>query len=1173
MGKKITDEKLNVEMSINGVNKTQAEISKIQTSIRGLKNEQEDLTAAKRKLIAEGKRESQTYKDLTAQQGKNRVAIDGYTKDQKKLQSQLGLTGLTMNQLKKRKASLTAQMNSGNDFSPEWKKLNAELHETDNRIKKVRGEMNQTGGVMARMKKSLGGFGSLLLGGAGIMAAWRGVKKLVNVNSELSDSQANVRKTTGLSDEAVAKLTKTLKKLDTRTPILELEALAEEAGRLGKRSVKDIEGFVRTADKISVALGDDLQGDITENVRLIGKLTEQYRVGDKYGGDFEKTMERMGSAVNEVAASGSNQAGFLVDYLSRLSGVSNQTHISADEQLGYAAALDESAQSVEVSGTTMGKVIVDMYKNADEYAQIAGVSTTEFSNLLKTDANEALLIFLEGLKGNNEGFEVMTKKMEGLKLESNRSIAVLTSLAANTDKVRAKQEIANKAIIEATSLTEEFNIKNNNLAGNLEKIGNAFSNYFKNSAFTGWLTGVTAGFLELIGVTKDVNETFREETKTKVESAAANRKLVDTSSALLREYESLTKDGVEPTKEAKERLDVITLQLKDHLGDSVVALNKETGALTLNTDAVKKQIEIKRLASDAEASELVSRLKGAKDNKAKFESELPALIKTAKTRKLIAAEAIRQLKESEDFKNKSRRGQLGALSSLDAVQQEREATKALNVLKGKINEREKRRLNILTALKKLDYSENVVKSLFPDKPVVEDNPDSTELTQEQKDAIATAAEKRRTDAAASAKREKEQYKNKEEQLSEIIRNKINAREIDKKDGLERNLANIDENYRKEIEKAEGHADKIKELEFLRDQEKADLKLEKQQEYSDRITALEEEDRKLKDDAELEREIAAAGTQIQKDELKLEHARSLALGELDILMEAELAKVEAVENAEQLKAAIRENYSLQAGKLNTEFDNQEKNLKKDQVKWTEMTEEQKLNAVTGALGAAATAFNEGSGAWKAVKISETLITTYQSAQNAFNALAGIPIVGPALGTAAAGLAVVAGLQQVAKIKNTPIATVPQPRTTRGFEDGFYSDVTRTDGKRFNARNMGRSGTQIVNEPSYFSNNGGFLTGEGGPEMIIDTNVFRRLDPKIINNIMEVRHNVKGFESGSYPNQTGGSSDPELKAMLATLINRFSEPIMAKMVYGYDDENARQVLQNEITASKNNGKLTQ
>jgi len=53
-------------------------------------------------------------------------------------------------------------------------------------------------------------------------------------------------------------------------------------------------------------------------------------------------------------------------------------------------------------------------------------------------------------------------------------------------------------------------------------------------------------------------------------------------------------------------------------------------------------------------------------------------------------------------------------------------------------------------------------------------------------------------------------------------------------------------------------------------------------------------------------------------------------------------------------------------------------------------------------------------WKAFAIAETIIDTYQSAQAAFKALAGIPVVGPALGAAAAGVAVAAGLMRVSVI---------------------------------------------------------------------------------------------------------------------------------------------------------------
>ena len=91
-------------------------------------------------------------------------------KKQKGLQKQLGLTGMTMRQLEKNQKSLRAQMKQFVPNTPEWDKLNRELKETDRRLNSVRKEMGQTAGVMGRMKKTFGGFGSLFLGGVSI---WR----------------------------------------------------------------------------------------------------------------------------------------------------------------------------------------------------------------------------------------------------------------------------------------------------------------------------------------------------------------------------------------------------------------------------------------------------------------------------------------------------------------------------------------------------------------------------------------------------------------------------------------------------------------------------------------------------------------------------------------------------------------------------------------------------------------------------------------------------------------------------------------------------------------------------------------------------------------------------------------------------------------------------------------
>lgn len=59
--------------------------------------------------------------------------------------------------------------------------------------------------------------------------------------------------------------------------------------------------------------------------------------------------------------------------------------------------------------------------------------------------------------------------------------------------------------------------------------------------------------------------------------------------------------------------------------------------------------------------------------------------------------------------------------------------------------------------------------------------------------------------------------------------------------------------------------------------------------------------------------------------------------------------------------------------------------------------------------------------KAAAISQATIDTYVGAQAAYKALAGIPVVGPFLATAAAAAAITAGLARVAAIQGTPLAT--------------------------------------------------------------------------------------------------------------------------------------------------------
>jgi TP901 family phage tail tape measure protein len=327
--------------------------------------------------------------------------------------------------------------------------------------------------------------------------------KLIGYNKDLEDQLANVRKTTGLTDAQVRELSQTLGTIDTRTSRMELLKLAEEAGRLGKESSEDILGFVRVADKLFVALGDDFGAGAEHSIRSVGKLTELFEIGQREGVGFEQAMEMLGSSINEVAASGATQASYLVDFLNRTAGIGRQAKISAQDFIGFAATLDEGAQSVEVSGTVMSNLISKMFKKTEEFATAANIPLETFKALLTKDVNEALLQFLQGVNRNQGGLQELVENMDGLGIDGQRATSVLGLLASSVDKVREKQALANNALQEGTSLQAEFTVKNENMAGNLEKIGKRLAAAFSFKGLNDALREASHWLAVFVGAVED----------------------------------------------------------------------------------------------------------------------------------------------------------------------------------------------------------------------------------------------------------------------------------------------------------------------------------------------------------------------------------------------------------------------------------------------------------------------------------------------------------------------------------------------------------------------------------------------------------------------------------------------------------------------------------------------
>lgn len=468
MARTLRDEILRWTLVVNG-DSAKKELNDLSRANAEVAAKIRELEKESRRMERAGDTKKKRYKEITAELKQLNATYAQNDQRIKALQAELGVAGKTMAQLRKEARDLRHQLANTVPGTQAYKDLESRLNEVNKRMDVVQGKAGSLKASFSKLADGANKYFNVLATGIAVITGFvLGLREMIQANSELADQHANVMKTTGLTLSQVKELQKEFKNFNTRTPSMELLKLAEEAGRLGKTGKYEILEFVRTADMLGVALGDDLGAE--EAIRDVGKLTEQFGVGTRHGVSFGVAMEKLGSGINEVSSDGSNMASFLVDFMKRVAGIDGQVRIGAENILGYAAALDEAGQSAEVGGTVFNTIMPNMFKDPATYARIARMEVGEFADLLKNDANAALLKFLDGLKGNGEGFEVMARKMEDLKLDGARSVSVLAALANNTDKVRQRQETANDAMEKGISLSNEFAIKNQNQAASVEKI-------------------------------------------------------------------------------------------------------------------------------------------------------------------------------------------------------------------------------------------------------------------------------------------------------------------------------------------------------------------------------------------------------------------------------------------------------------------------------------------------------------------------------------------------------------------------------------------------------------------------------------------------------------------------------------------------------------------------------
>lgn len=410
-------------------------------------------------------------------------ALQAYAKEIKSLETQAtrlssraqtvekvlrSLDSATPKELKATIKEINRELNSGNveRGSEQWQVLTRSLQAANGELQKIKKEQKA-----ASSADFLTNIGDKWQGVAVVFDSIaskfsvlkQAMAEYVNEYADMAEHMSGVKKYTGLTDEAVQQLNDDFMKMDTRTAREQLNDLAGDAGRLGIQSKQQILDFVQAADQINVALGEDLGEDAVKN---IGKLAQLFGDADKMG--LKQAMLSSASVINELAQSSSASEAYLMDFTARLAGVGKQAGMTQAQVMAFGSVLDQNMVNVEKGATALQNVITALYAKPAAMAKVAGLNVKEFTQLLKTDGNAAVLQFVEALRKAGK-MDALAPMLTDMKLSGAGVTQTLSTLAANIDTLKQTQQQATQAFTQGTSVTNEFNTANNTAQAQLEK--------------------------------------------------------------------------------------------------------------------------------------------------------------------------------------------------------------------------------------------------------------------------------------------------------------------------------------------------------------------------------------------------------------------------------------------------------------------------------------------------------------------------------------------------------------------------------------------------------------------------------------------------------------------------------------------------------------------------------
>ena len=257
-----------------------------------------------------------------------------------------------------------------------------------------------------------------------------GLNEFIQANAKASDEVANVAKTANISIESVRKFQEQLKTRDTRTSLVDQLKIGEIGGQLGVAE-DQLLSFTTAVDKTNVALGDEFNNNVEEVTRVTGGLRNVFK--ELQGGDIGTDILQIGNALNVLSADGNATSPVIAEFANRIGGVAVPLGASAKSIFGLSTVLNELNVTAERGGSGVVRILTEIGKAPDKFAQIAGVGATEFRQLVEKDIVGALALVSKATVESSDSNIALIQTLDELKINGQGELEVFNKLGQSYD--------------------------------------------------------------------------------------------------------------------------------------------------------------------------------------------------------------------------------------------------------------------------------------------------------------------------------------------------------------------------------------------------------------------------------------------------------------------------------------------------------------------------------------------------------------------------------------------------------------------------------------------------------------------------------------------------------------------------------------------------------------------